>query len=328
MKILVTGAAGLLGHALQLVAPEAGHDFRFACSRDGDLESPENAERLVAQSRPDCIIHAAAVVGGMQYNAERPQELYERNCAINRNVLDAALRHHVPKVISFLSTCIFPEDAPEPWDETMVHQGEPDHRHWGYAKAKRLLEVWSREYTHRSGGRSRFVTLMPTTMYGPNDNFHPERSHVLPAILLKMHRAQERGDDLTLWGSGSPRREFLLSLDMARVVLLAVEQYDDTETMIVSPSTDVSIRELAEQIAELMDFRHSIIWDSTKPDGTLSRSTSNAKFRRFLPDFTFTSLRKGLESTLNHFREFCPRLRGLEEDHRLSAHTHEQKGKT
>jgi len=328
LKILVTGATGLLGHALQCVAPEFGHDFRFTSSRDGDLESPETAARLVASWHPECIIHAAAVVGGMQYNAERPQELYERNCAINRNVLDAALRHHVPKVISFLSTCIFPEDAPEPWGETIVHRGEPDHRHWGYAKAKRLLDLWSREYTDRSGGRSRFVTLMPTTMYGPNENFHPERSHVLPAILLKMHRGQERADDLTLWGSGSPRREFLLSLDMARVVLWAVEHYDDTETMIVSPSTDVSIRELAEQIAELMDFRHKIIWDSRKPDGTPSRRTSNAKFRTFLPDFTFTSLRKGLELTLDHFRESYPRLRGLEHDHRSSPHSHEQRVRT
>jgi GDP-L-fucose synthase len=328
LNVLVTGGTGLLGHALRRVAPESGHEFRFISSRDGNLESSAVAERLIELSRPDCIIHAAAVVGGIQYNAERPKELYERNCAINRSVLDAALRRHVPKVISFLSTCIFPEDAPQPWDETMVHQGKPDHRHWGYARAKRLLDVWSREYTDLSGGRSRFVTLMPTTMYGPNENFHPERSHVLPAILLKLYRAQEQGHDLELWGSGDPRREFLLSLDMARVVLWAVERYDDAETMIVSPSTDVSIRELAEQIAELMGFRQEIIWDTTKPDGTPSRRTSNAKFKELLPDFTFMPLRKGLALTLDQFRRNLPRLRGLDEEDHLSAQSCKQETKT
>lgn len=307
----MTGSDGLLGHALQSVSHDCDYSFHFATRADADLEVSKAADRLVKDSSPDCIIHAAALVGGIGYNMECSEELYKRNYAINKHLFDAALRYRVSKVISFLSTCIFPKDSPEPWDESIVHAGEPDERQLGYSKAKLMLDLMSRDYSQRSERRSLFLTLMPTTMYGPNDNYHPERSHVLPAIILKLHCVMRDGGVLTLWGTGSPRREFLFSRDLAHVALWAVEQYEDSETMIVSPSEDISISELAVLVADVMGHSGSIRWDNGKPDGTPSRRTDTAKFKTHLPRFEFTPLRDGIRVMVDHFRDNHPDIRGL-----------------
>ena len=307
-SILVTGSGGLLGSALRSVTREMGRRCRFVDRGDGDLRRPGVAERILEEARPDCVIHSAARVGGIEENRREPEAMYQDNAQMNRRVLEAALSLGVPKVIAFLSTCIFPLDAPQPWDETMVQNGEPDGRHRGYAMAKRELDLAARDYTRRASGKGRFVTLTPSTLYGPGDDFHPERSHVLPAILLKMRRARDSGGDVTLWGTGAPRRELLFSLDMARVALWAADNYDDCETLIVSPSSDVSIRELA---AAAMGFEGRIVWDTSRPDGAPSRRTSNAKLRSLLPDLTLTPLERGLRETVAHFEAHYPRLRGL-----------------
>jgi len=310
--VLVTGAGGLLGSALRSVAAESRWSFRFVDRRDGDLRERGVAEGLLeAGGRPDCVIHAAAHVGGIEENRRDPEAMYEDNARMDRNVLEAALRLGVPKVVAFLSTCIFHPGAPQPWNEKMIHEGEPDQRHWGYARAKRELDLLARDLTARAQGSSRFVTLMPSTLYGPGDDFHPERSHVLPAILLKMWRARETGGDVTLWGTGAPRRELLFSVDMARVALWAADDYDEVEPLIVSPSADVSIRDLAQVVAGAIGFRGRVVWDAERPDGTPSRRTSSAKLRGLVPGLALTPLQRGIETTAAHFRAHYPSLRGL-----------------
>jgi GDP-L-fucose synthase len=310
IRILVTGSAGLLGYAIREVSKDYEYQFTFVSSRDADLEDPEAARQLIVGHKPDLIIHAAARVGGIRLNLDKPEEILRINRAINDNVLLAASDLGIPKTISFLSTCIFPAAARQPWNEEILHTGDPDKRHWGYATAKRALDLQSQMLSERPGS-GRFVTLMPTTMYGPNDNFHPTDSHVLPAVILKTRRAVDEGHKLSLWGTGKPRREFLLSLDMARVTLWAVENYDELETMIVSPSADVSIGELAQLTADIMGYQRGIEWDDGKPDGTPARRTDNSKFQSKLPFFEFTPFADGLAGTIEHFTRHYPNLRGL-----------------
>lgn len=310
-RVLVTGSSGLLGTALQ-ASPPPGYDLVLTSRKEADLEAEGTADALIRDVRPDCVIHAAAVVGGIRYNMESPEELRDRNNAINDNVLEAAFKYAAPKVISFLSSCLFPEAAPEPWDESMIHSGKPDARQWGYAEAKRALDLKSRELTERSKAGSRFVTLMPTALYGPGDNYHPDRSHVIPATLLKIRRAKQDGVPPVFWGTGKPRREFLFSQDMAQVVWWAVEKYADLETLIVAPPCDESIAEIVQLTANEMAYQGPISWDVQRPEGRLTRRTNTAKFRRFLPNFRFTPFEKGLAVTIQDFQSRYPHLRGLE----------------
>ncbi len=324
-RVLVTGAAGLLGAALRDLASGSPYVFDFVTRRDGDLEQPGIARALLRQKRPDCIVHAAAVVGGIRYNMDRPEELRDRNRRINEALLEAAFQQEVPKVISFLSSCIFPQDAPEPWGEDLIHRGEPDRLQWGYAQAKRELDRKSQDYIAQSKRRCRFVTLMPTAMYGLNDNYHPERSHVIPAIFLKLQQAKETGVPPIFWGTGRPRREFLYAPDMARVVLWAIEHYEDPQTMIVAPPGDEAVEQAVTWIAEFIGYKGPIRWDTEKPDGRLTRRTDTAKFRRLYPDFEFTPLREGLREVADHFLRVYPRLRGFEPVSAAVEYSHEKR---
>lgn len=311
-RVLVTGASGLLGTALRAEAMTQPREFIWVTRQDADLEDFEATRRLIAHIQPDVILHTAAVVGGIRFNMEHPEELRDRNNRINENVLRAAFEHQVPKVVSFLSSCIFPESAPEPWDETMIHAGEPDSRQWGYAHAKRTLDQRSRELSQKSGGACRFVTLMPTAMFGANDNYHLERSHVIPAVLMKVRAAIRSGIAPVFWGSGRPRREFLFSRDMARVALWAIEHYDDLEPLIVSPPQDESVQTIVSEVAKQLAYHGPVQWDTQRPDGRLTRRTSQTKFKRLLPDFQFTPFSEALSQTVLDFRSRGTRLRGQE----------------
>ncbi len=311
MKVLVTGSAGMLGRAIGAQSSNYAHSFSFASKNEADLERAGEADRLVRAIRPDAVIHCAAVVGGIKLNMDSPEEMRDRNRAINQNLFAAARAHGVKKVVSFLSTCVFPENAPEPWDESMIHSGEADRRQWGYAQAKRELDLLSRKYSTEEGAKTRFVTLVPSTMYGPHDNFSPEGGHVLPAVLLKIHRAKTEGGIPVFWGSGSPRREFLYVDDMARVAIESVEQYDGIEPLIVSPGTDVSVKELVEFISKANGYNGPVQWDSSKTDGRLTRRTSNSKFLSIFSGFKFTGFAAGIEKTMSFFKKNYPALRGL-----------------
>ena len=272
-KVLVTGSDGLLGTAIKQVAGESSDEFHFSNRAEADLSQPQAAVSLINLVKPDAIIHAAAVVGGIRLNMESPELLMEQNRTINRNILNAAFDARIPKVISFLSTCIFPVDAEEPWDESIIHMGEPDNRQWGYAQAKREMDLLNRKFTALSAGKAHFVSLTPSTMYGPNDNYNAENSHVLPAVVRKIFEANSSGTKPVFWGSGTPRREFIYTMDVARIVLWAIENYKDAETLILSNGGDHSVKEIVEATAEVLGYQGDIEWDTSKPDGRLTRTT-------------------------------------------------------
>lgn len=288
-KVLVTGGTGLLGSAIRELK---GDDpaWYFACSQDGDLRSELQTDFLFAKVQPTHVIHLAARVGGLFANQADNAGFLADNTRINLNVLEAAKKFRVEKVVSCLSTCVFPDGAPLPLTADAIHAGPPHPSNEGYSHAKRLVEVMSRLLAKQTG--KTFVCVVPVNLYGPGDNFDPETSHVVASLI---HKACTE-DVLRVRGTGRPKRQFLYCRDAARLVLRALDDYDDAETplMLAPPEThEVSIRALATMI-QLLAGCPAIEFDGDETaDGQYQKTALCAT-----PDFDFTSLHEGIETTL------------------------------
>ncbi len=298
MKTLVTGADGLVGSALK----RANHpETVYLGKKDLDLTDFAKTKEVFNEIKPDRIIHAAALVGGIKANKEHPGTFFRENTLINLNTLEAARLVGVKKLISFLSTCSFPDGATYPYNEKDFHNGPPYEGNAGYAYAKRALEVQSRAYRKEWG--CNFITAVGTNFYGPNDNFSLENSHVLPALIHKCYLAKQNGTDLEVWGSGKALREFVLADDVARLALWALDNYDEESPIIFTSGVEVSIKELVGVLVKKMDFTGKVIFDDSKPDGQLRRPSDTAKLKSYLPDFDFTSIEDGIGKTVSWFLE-------------------------
>jgi GDP-L-fucose synthase len=289
---LVTGAGGLLGNALRRLLPDAV----FVRRADGDLSDPRQAESLFAAHRPERVLHLAARVGGVKLNAERNAELYSENVRINTNVLDAAQRHGVQRLISVLSACAF--DFPEGRAATAddLHVGLPFAGNLGYAYSKRALDVQTRILRAQHGAA--FSTITPVTMYGPHDNDDPESGHVVASLLRKALLAKRDGRPLEVWGTGRAVRQFVFVDDVARGMVALLERDLGSETLIVAPDDGVAIAELARAAARATGFAGEIVFDPAKPEGAARRVLSRRKFSEVFPDFRFTPLEEGLARAL------------------------------
>uniref|UniRef100_A0A8V0Y0T3 GDP-L-fucose synthase n=1 Tax=Gallus gallus TaxID=9031 RepID=A0A8V0Y0T3_CHICK len=296
-RILVTGGTGLVGRAIQeVVANGEGRpdeEWVFVSSRDADLTSAVETKALFEKHKPTHVIHLAAMVGGLFKNIRCNLDFWRRNIHINDNVLHSAYECGVQKVVSCLSTCIFPDKTTYPIDETMIHNGPPHSSNFGYSYAKRMIDVQNRGYFEQHG--CRFTAVIPTNVFGPHDNFNIEDGHVLPGLIHKVYLAKQNGSALTVWGTGKPRRQFIYSLDLARLFVWVLREYEEVEPIILSvgEEDEVSIREAAEAIVEAMDFRGELVFDTTKADGQFKKTASNAKLRHYLPNFQFTPFRQG-----------------------------------
>ncbi len=267
MRILVAGSSGLVGSAITRALEETAHEVVKVNSSVVDLTDRQATFDFVSSKSPDAVIDAAAKVGGIGANDSMPVEFLSRNIQIQTNLMDAAHAANVGKFVFLGSSCIYPRDAQQPIKEESLLTGPLESTNSAYAIAKiagiELIRSYRRQY-----GR-RWISLMPTNLYGPGDNFDLATSHVLPALIRKFSEAVESGSsEVVLWGTGSPRREFLHVDDLARAVLLAMEIYDDDQILNVGVGTDVTIRELAETVALVTGFQGEIVWDETKPDGT------------------------------------------------------------
>jgi len=294
MKTLLTGANGLVGSTIHA-------ELRLSSRKQLDLRDWDNTYCYFKDFKPDAVIHTAARVGGLGANMNHMSEFYHDNIQINTNVLEAARRTGVKKVVSFLSTCIFPATAEYPLTEDQLHQGEPHSSNFGYAYAKRMLEVNSRAIANQYG--LNYICVIPTNIYGPHDNFNLEDSHVLPALIHKCYLAKRDNTDLVVWGSGKPLREFIFSKDVGEITQLILEHYEGTEPMILSTSKEISIRGAVETIADVMGFEGSIVFDDTKPDGQYRKPTSNLRLKSFIPEYEFTSFREGVKQAVDWFVE-------------------------
>jgi GDP-L-fucose synthase len=267
-KIYIAGHRGMVGSACWRVFEANGYlNLIGKTSKELDLRSQTAVDEFIATEEPDIIIDAAAKVGGILANNTYPYEFLMENMLIQNNLIGSAHRHDVQKFIFLGSSCIYPKFAPQPLKEEylLTNSLEPTNEWYAIAKISgvKLIEALRKEH-----GRD-YVALMPTNLYGPNDNFDLKSSHVLPAMIRKFHEARENGHaEVVLWGSGSPRREFLHVDDLGEAVLFAVENVLEDSLYNVGTGIDLSIKELAEKIQELVGHKGLIVWDSSKPDGT------------------------------------------------------------
>lgn len=267
-KIFIAGHRGLVGSALVRKFEKEG--FANLLLRDRralDLRDADAVGRFFATEKPAVVVLAAARVGGIKANNDEPVEFLVENLEIQNNVIRAAHESGAGKLLFLGSSCIYPKHAPQPIPESALLAGPLEPTNEAYAIAKiagiKLCQAYAREYG------ANFISAMPTNLYGPNDNFDLASSHVLPALLRKAHAAKEQGArELVVWGSGTPRREFLHVDDLAAACLFLIEKYDSPEIINVGCGEDITIRELAELICEIVGFKGELAWDPTKPDGT------------------------------------------------------------
>lgn len=304
-RYLVTGSAGMLGSSLRRLLGDG--DTVYLTRQDADLTNFEATAALFRTHKPEYVIHCAAVVGGIGSNSIHSGEYFRNNILINLNVLEAARLAGVKRLISFMSTCVFPDKTPYPLNEQNLHNGAPHPSNFGYAYAKRMLEVQSAAY--RKEWNCDFIVAIPTNMYGPHDDFALEGGHVIPSLIHRTFLRQQAGEDLLAWGTGSPLREFVYVDDIAKLTLWALENYREEDAIIFSSGIERSIKELVEIVADKMKFTGKIVWDTTKPDGQFRKPSDTTKLRRLLPDFQFTPLDEGIEKSVAWFKANYPNIR-------------------
>lgn len=302
-QVIVTGGAGFLGSQVvnHLKTVGAG-EIIVPRKQDYDLREPEANQRLyAAHPGTTLVIHLAATVGGIGANRAHPGVFFYDNIMMGTLVLEHARRAGIPKFVGIGTICAYPKFTPVPFNEDDLWNGYPEETNAPYGLVKRMLLVQSQAYRAEYGYNA--IHLMPTNLYGPGDSFDLENSHVIPALIRKMMDAQnEERDFVTLWGDGSPTREFLYVKDAAEGIVLAAADYNDPEPINLGSGVEISIRELAETIAELVGYQGELRWDTTKPNGQPRR---NVDVRRAETGFGFrarTDFRAGLRETIDWYR--------------------------
>lgn len=304
--IIVTGGSGLVGKGIQAVVERQatkGERWVFLTSKDGNLKDSEATRLIFEKYRPQYVIHLAALVGGLFKNMKYKVEFWRDNVAINDNVLHWAKEYKVERVISCLSTCIFPDKTTYPIDETMIHDGAPHFSNEGYAYAKRMVDVQNRMYRDQYG--MKFTSVIPTNIFGKHDNFHLEDSHVIPGLIHRGYLCKQKGEPFQIWGTGKPLRQFIFSKDLARLMVWTLRSYDEADPIILSvgEEDEVSIADVAHTVAKALGFEGEIQFDATKADGQHKKTANNAKLRRYLPDFKFMPFEDAMKETVEWFTE-------------------------
>ena len=301
-RIIVTGGAGFLGgYVTEGLRKRNCKNILVPRIEEYDLVKLEDINRMYDNMRPDIVIHLAAVVGGIGANREHPGEFFYKNLMMGIQLIEQARVREIEKFVAIGTVSAYPKFTPVPFKEDDIWNGYPEETNAPYGLAKKMLLVQSQAYRDEYGFNSIF--LLPVNLYGPGDNFNPDSSHVIPALIKKCVDAVDSGaDHIDCWGTGSASREFIYAADAAEGILLATEHYDDSEPANIGAGFEITIRELAEKIVELTGFTGEIRWDSSKPDGQPRRclDTSRAKQR-----FSFeakTNFNKGLKATIDWYR--------------------------
>jgi len=301
MKVIIAGSTGLVGSALSKVFTAAGHQVLGLNRSVVNLLDLQNTKHFIEARKPDLIVDAAAKVGGIGANNSNPVEFLSENLRIQSNLMEAAFSANVDKFIFLGSSCIYPRDCAQPIKEEYLMTGPLEETNSAYAIAKiagiELVNSYRKEYgTH-------WISLMPTNLYGPRDNFDLTASHVLPAFIRRFIEAAESGaDKVTLWGSGTPLREFLHVDDLAQAVVVASEKYDSSLHLNVGSGKDLTIKNLAEKVAAAAGFAGKIEWDSSKPDGTPRKVLDVSRVKALGWKRTIT-LDEGITSTIAWYKE-------------------------
>lgn len=300
-KIVVTGGAGFLGRQVVAMLRDRGAGEIVVPRRvDCDLTSQAATEALFAATKPDLVFHLAAEVGGIGANRDNPGRFFYGNMAMGLHVLEAARRHGTEKVVIAGTICAYPKHTPVPFREDDLWNGYPEETNAPYGVAKKALLVMAQGYRAQYG--SNFVMVFPVNLYGPHDNFDLHSSHVIPAMIRKFVEARDAGaPSVTLWGDGSPTREFLYVDDCARGLILAAERYDDPDPVNLGAGFEISIRDLAEKIRDATRYAGAIRWDRDKPNGQPRRMLDTTRARERFGFEAEVSFDEGLARTIAWF---------------------------
>ena len=306
-KVLVTGGTGLVGMSLKYITQN--DNWFFISSKDCDLTNFGDTYKYFSNIKPTYVIHLAAHVGGLYKNMNYKVDMFEINNMINHNVLKCSYLLGVKKVVSCLSTCIFPDKTSYPINETMLHNGPPHTSNDAYAYSKRMLEVHSNAYNQQYN--TNFICVIPTNIYGPYDNYSLENAHVIPALIHKCYLSKCKNEKFIIKGSGKPLRQFIYSEDLAFLIKWTLYNYDHKDSIILSccEKDEVSIADVAKCIAKSFDYEGMIEFDETYSDGQFKKTADNSKLIKLIGNYKFTNLEEGIKKSVSWFIDNYPNCR-------------------
>ena len=301
-RVCVTGGAGFLGSFITARLRERGATEIFIPTIEKyDLVDPTSIRQMLADSRPDVIIHLAAQVGGIGANREHPAEFFYDNLMMGVQLMHQAWQTGVEKFVAIGTVCAYPKFTPVPFREDDIWNGYPEETNAPYGLAKKMLLVQAQAYRQQYGYNAIF--LLPVNLYGPRDNFHPDSSHVIPALIRKCIEAQEAGrEELVVWGDGSPTREFVYAEDAAEGIVLASERYNDPDPVNIGSGHEISIKDLATLIARLTGFEGRLVWDTSKPNGQPRRGLDTSRAEQRFGFKAQVDFEEGLRRTIDWYR--------------------------
>ncbi|MDI6786375.1 MAG: GDP-L-fucose synthase [bacterium] len=300
-RVLVTGGAGFLGSfVVEKLKKRDCRNIFIPRSKDYDLVNMEDVKRLYYDTKPDIVIHLGAKVGGIGANQKNPGKYFYDNLMMGVQLIEQGRLNKIEKFVALATICSYPKYTHVPFKEEDLWDGYPEETNAPYGLAKKMLLVQSQAYRQQYGFNS--ICLFPVNLYGPRDNFDPESSHVIPALIKKCIDAKNNNEDeITIWGSGKPTREFLYAEDAAEGILLATEYYNSSDPVNLGAGFEISIKELIELIAKITGFKGKIVWDTTKPDGQPRRCLDITKAEREFGFKAKTSFEEGLKKTIEWY---------------------------
>jgi GDP-L-fucose synthase len=297
-RLLVTGGAGFLGkHVVRELEKKGCREIFVPRSRDYNLVKSEAVKRVYRDAKPDVVIHLAALVGGIGANRENPGKFFHDNLMMGVQMMEQGRLFEIEKFVAIGTVCAYPKFTPVPFKEDDLWNGYPEETNAPYGLAKKMLLVQAQAYRQQYGFNA--IYLVPVNLYGPEDNFDPESSHVIPALIKKCVDAVESGEDrIVVWGTGQASREFLYVEDAAEAIVLATEKYDKPEALNIGAGFEIKIKDLVSLVVELTGFRGEIVWDGTKPDGQPRRRLDVSRAEEEIGFKAKTEFREGLKKTV------------------------------